>query len=163
MFPGEVTTKAHEVLKKMRQGSVKLTTAESCTGGLVSALLTDIPGASDVVERGFVTYSNDAKIELLTVPTFYIEQFGAVSMEVATAMAEGALLFSKANISVAITGIAGPEGGTDEKPIGMVFIATAYQGHKTEYERFIFSGNRHSIRMQATFEALNQVSKRLER
>jgi nicotinamide-nucleotide amidase len=120
-FLGEV------VLSRCRAEGVKLAAAESCTGGLVAALLTNAPGSSDVFERGFVTYSNDAKTELLGVPADVIAQHGAVSEEVASAMAEGALAHSKADIAVAVTGVAGPSGGTELKPVGLVWFATAYR------------------------------------
>lgn len=162
MFDSSITTKAHELLKGMRKRGLKVCTAESCTGGLISTILTEIPGSSDVFERGFVTYSNASKIELLTVPTFYIEEYGAVSRETATAMAEGALLLSKANISIAVTGLAGPDGGTEDKPVGTVFIASAYRDKPTIDERRMFHGSRPSIRMQTTEAALDMLLRRIE-
>ena len=122
MFSPELITQAQLLNKTLLAKKMRLATAESCTGGLISALITEVPGSSAVFERGFVTYSNEAKIDLLTVPTFYIEEFGAVSMQTVIAMAEGALLMSRADISVAVTGCAGPDGGTPEKPVGTVFI-----------------------------------------
>src|SRR5665811_1713798 len=100
----------------------------SCTGGMVSARLTDIAGSSDVVERGFVTYSNEAKTEMLGVPTAQLLQFGAVSAQVARSMAEGALAHARADVSVSITGIAGPGGATPGKPVGLVYLAVARRG-----------------------------------
>jgi nicotinamide-nucleotide amidase len=123
--------RAAGLLALCRERRVMIATAESCTGGLLSAYLTSIAGASDVVERGFVTYSNDAKIEMLSVEAGVIEAVGAVSKEVALAMAAGALLHSKAQISAAITGIAGPGGGTNLKPVGLVHFAVAKRGAMT--------------------------------
>lgn len=114
-----------ELLDYCRERNVVIATAESCTGGLLTAYLTHVAGASDVVERGFVTYSNDAKRELLGVDQEMLDEFGAVSREVALSMAAGALWRSKAAVSVAITGIAGPGGGSAEKPVGLVHFATA--------------------------------------
>jgi nicotinamide-nucleotide amidase len=116
---------AEEVLRKTRGLGLMIATAESCTGGLVAGALTAIAGSSDVFERGFVTYSNEAKAEMLGVERALIEAHGAVSAEVAVAMAAGALKFSHAQISVAITGVAGPGGGTAEKPVGLVHFAAA--------------------------------------
>ena len=124
MFTAELLAQATDVLAKARARGLKLATAESCTGGLISALLTEVAGSSDVFERGFVTYSNEAKQELLGVPEDLIAANGAVSQPVASAMAKGALNHSAANAAVAVTGIAGPGGGTPEKPVGLVYIAT---------------------------------------
>jgi nicotinamide-nucleotide amidase len=123
--------KAAQLLDFCRQRNLKIATAESCTGGLLAGLLTAIPGSSDVVERGFVTYSNQAKAEMLGVAPAMIARHGAVSAEVARAMAEGALLNSRAQISVSITGVAGPGGGTDEKPVGLVHFAAARLNSET--------------------------------
>lgn len=149
MFPDNLRTTANELFQSLKKKKMRLATAESCTGGLIGALITDIPGSSSIFERGFITYSNASKIELLTVPTFYIEDYGAVSMEVAVAMAEGALLMSKADISVSVTGCAGPDGGTAEKPIGTVFIGCAVKNSQTVFEKFLFSGSREQIRFQS--------------
>ncbi len=116
---------AEEVLQKARAPGLEIATAESCTGGLVAAALTSIAGSSDVFERGFVTYSNEAKEEMLGVESGLLEKYGAVSREVAIAMAEGALRHSPAHLSVAVTGIAGPGGGSAEKPVGLVHFAAA--------------------------------------
>ena len=116
---------ARALLAQFKVRKLKLAAAESCTGGLLTAALTEIPGSSDVVDRGFVTYSNDAKHELIGVPSRTLEKFGAVSRQTAVAMARGALAHSRADISVAITGIAGPTGGTRQKPVGLVHIAAA--------------------------------------
>jgi nicotinamide-nucleotide amidase len=122
---------AEALLGAARGRGLKIATAESCTGGLIAALLTEIAGSSDVFERGFVTYSNDAKRELLGVPEELLTTHGAVSAPVARAMAQGALRRARADIAVAVTGIAGPGGGTDEKPVGLVHIAAARAGSAT--------------------------------
>jgi len=145
---------AEAVLTACRQKGMKLATAESCTGGMVAAALTDIAGSSDVVERGFVTYSNEAKTELVGVPPALIAAHGAVSAEVAAAMAEGALARAPVDLSVAITGIAGPGGGTAAKPVGLVWFASAQRGGQTVTETHIFSGDRAAVRLAATRRAL---------
>jgi len=119
------------LLAAAREKNIKIAAAESCTGGLIAALLTEIAGSSDVFDRGFVTYSNQAKEEMLGVPGAMIRQHGAVSESVARAMAEGAIRQSRAQLAVAVTGIAGPGGGTDEKPVGLVHIAAARAGEAT--------------------------------
>lgn len=133
---------------------MKLATAESCTGGMVAAALTDIAGSSDVVERGFVTYSNEAKSELLGVPPALIAAHGAVSAEVAAAMAEGALAHAPVDLSVAITGVAGPGGGTATKPVGLVWLACSRRGGQIVTETHTFSGDRAAVRVAATRRAL---------
>ena len=122
---------ASEFLDACRRQGLMLATAESCTGGLRAALLTEVAGSSEVVERGFVTYSNAAKAEMLGVPAALIDLHGAVSREVALAMAQGALDHSRAHLSVAVTGIAGPGGGTAVKPVGLVHLAAARRGGRT--------------------------------
>lgn len=112
---------------------LKIATAESCTGGLIAGLLTEIPGSSDVVERGFVTYSNEAKMELLGVPAATLASVGAVSKETAIAMAAGALRASRADLSVAVTGVAGPGGGTAEKPVGLVHLCVTRAGQNPRH------------------------------
>ncbi|MDP9137072.1 MAG: nicotinamide-nucleotide amidohydrolase family protein, partial [Pseudomonadota bacterium] len=124
-FPSEALAEAEALLALCRSRHLRIASAESCSGGLLAALLTEIPGSSDVFERGFVTYSNEAKIELLDVDRDVISQFGAVSREVALAMAAGALKHSTANLAAAITGVAGPGGGTPGKPVGTVHVAAA--------------------------------------
>jgi nicotinamide-nucleotide amidase len=125
MFSDALLMKARHLLAEARNKDMHIVTAESCTGGLIAALLTEIPGSSDVVDRGFVTYSNEAKQELLGVPSDLFETHGAVSEPVCRAMALGALKNSRAEFSVAVTGIAGPGGGSAEKPVGLVYIAAA--------------------------------------
>lgn len=132
MFDDDLVKEADAILARCRKENVKLATAESCTGGLIAALLTEVPGSSDVFERGFVTYSNQSKMDLLGVPLDILAAHGAVSPQVALAMAEGALANSYANMSVAVTGIAGPDGGTEEKPVGLVYIAAKRQGGETK-------------------------------
>ena len=142
------------LLSACREARLKLATAESCTGGLVAAALTDIAGSSDVMERGFVTYSNEAKTELLGVPAAVIAAHGAVSAQVATAMAQGALARSPVDLVVSITGIAGPGGATSGKPVGLVYFGVARKGGAAQVERHTFHGDRASVRAAATERAL---------
>ena len=128
MISRALRTKAERVLECCRERGLTVATAESCTGGLVAGALTEIAGSSDVVERGFVTYSNAAKAAMLGVPTATLKRHGAVSAQTARAMAEGALARSPADLAVAITGIAGPGGGSREKPVGLVYFAAARRG-----------------------------------
>ena len=132
--------------------------AESCTGGLVAAALTDIPGSSDVVERGFVTYSDRAKAEMLGVPVPILVTHGAVSGETAAAMAQGVLAKSKVDLAAAVTGIAGPGGGSAEKPVGLVWFAVASRGRAPRVERQIFTGDRAAVRVAATRRALELLA-----
>lgn len=157
MLSKQLIDKSLELSAVLREKKLRIATAESCTGGLISMALTDHSGSSEIFERGFVTYSNEAKIDLLTVPTFYIEEYGAVSMEVAVAMAEGALLMSRADITVSVTGCAGPAGGTEEKPVGTVFIGCAAKNKVTIFKQFLFSGNRSYIREQSALAALQMA------
>lgn len=145
---------ASAALDAARAADLKIATAESCTGGLIAASLTEIPGSSDVFERGFVTYSNEAKTEMLGVPAGLIAEHRAVSEPVARAMAEGALAHSSADIAVAVTGIAGPGGGSAEKPVGLVFIGAARKGVSAVAERHVFPGNRAEVRRAAVMRAL---------
>ncbi len=142
------------VLGACREARLKVATAESCTGGLVAAALTEIAGSSDVVERGFVTYSNEAKTELLGVPAEMIAAHGAVSAQVATAMVQGALARAPVELAVSITGIAGPGGATTGKPVGLVYFAVARKGGSSRVERHNYQGDRASIRAAATERAL---------
>jgi nicotinamide-nucleotide amidase len=134
-----------------------LATAESCTGGLIAATLTAIAGASDVVDRGFVTYSNAAKHEQVGVPMDLIQADGAVSESVARAMAEGALARSRATIAISVTGLAGPGGGTAEKPVGLVWFGLATLGQPVTSERHLLSGDRSAIRMAAVRQAFAMI------
>lgn len=150
-----VRAAATRVLKLARARSLKIATAESCTGGLVAAALTDIAGSSDVVERGFVTYSNDAKRQMLGVSAATLQRHGAVSAETAAAMAQGALKNSLADLAVAITGIAGPDGGSKEKPVGLVYFAAAGRdGSQIARVRRYGKIGRGSVRARSVGEAL---------
>lgn len=128
LFPEDLAESAERLLADLRRKRLTLATAESCTGGLLSGLLTEIAGSSMVVERGFVTYSNAAKIDLLGVAQSLLDLHGAVSAETAEAMARGALGKSPAGVAVSVTGIAGPGGGSAEKPVGLVYISAAVRG-----------------------------------
>ena len=142
------------LLDALRARRLKLATAESCTGGLIAAILTEVPGSSDVVERGFVTYSNEAKTEMLGVPAELIARYGAVSEEVARAMVLGALAHSRADIAVAVTGVAGPGGGSAAKPVGLVHLAAARRDGATTHRELRLSGiGRHAIRMEIVAQA----------
>jgi nicotinamide-nucleotide amidase len=146
---------AARVLDLCRARGLTVATAESCTGGLVAAALTEIAGSSDVVDRGFVTYSNAAKQDMLGVPVRILERHGAVSRETAEAMAKGALAHAPADLAVAITGIAGPGGGTTEKPVGLVhFAAAARDGRLIHRERRFGDVGRAEVRLRAVAEAL---------
>jgi len=128
LFPVDLVEDAEVLLSELKRRGLRLATVESCTGGLVAGLLTEIPGSSAVVERGFVTYSNEAKTELVGVDAALIAARGAVSADVARAMAEGALARAAADVAIAVTGIAGPDGGSVEKPVGLVYVAAACKG-----------------------------------
>jgi nicotinamide-nucleotide amidase len=158
MFPPDLLDDAVRTLDLLRGRGWMLATAESCTGGLLAALLTEIPGASDVLERGFVTYSNRAKAECVGVDPDLIARFGAVSAEVAQAMARGAVTHSGADISVAITGVAGPGGGSAEKPVGLVhFAAATRQGEGRAVERRFGGIGRTAVRIESVRTALSLV------
>jgi nicotinamide-nucleotide amidase len=154
---GDLDALARQVLDACRARGRKVATVESCTGGLVAATLTEIAGSSDVVERGFVTYSNEAKTALVGVPAALIVAHGAVSEEVARAMAEGGVARSPADIAVSITGIAGPGGATPTKPVGLVHIACARRGAPTRHERHVFPGDRRAVRLASVEVALRQI------
>ena len=158
MTPDAIEKLARQVLEACRRRQAMLATAESCTGGLVAAALTDIAGSSDVVERGFVTYSNEAKNDMLGVPAALIASHGAVSAEVAAAMAEGALRHARASVSVSVTGSAGPGGGSEAKPVGLVhFAAASRAGGLVRLERRYGPLGRMAIREAATADALQLV------
>ena len=146
MIPDSLLTEAEALLAACRAKGILLATAESCTGGLIAATLTAIAGSSDVVDRGFVTYSNEAKAELIGVPMDLIQTHGAVSEPVARAMAEGALARSRATIAVSVTGVAGPGGGSAEKPVGTVCFGLAKRGQAVITERHVLPGDRGGIR-----------------
>lgn len=146
---------AWDLLDLCREKGLTLVTAESCTGGLVAAALTDAPGASKVVDGGFVTYSNEAKQACLNVPRETLDRYGAVSEQVARAMAEGALGCSPADLAVSITGIAGPEGGTPEKPVGLVHFAAARRGGPVIHREKRFGDiGRGQVRRSSAMEAI---------
>jgi nicotinamide-nucleotide amidase len=150
--------KAQELVSLLREQRLLVATAESCTGGLVAVAITDVPGASDVFDRGFVTYSNAAKHEMLGVPADLIATHGAVSAEVARAMAHGALTHSFADIAVAVTGVAGPAGGSDEKPVGLVHFACARRRKGVEHiERRFGALDRQAIREASALHALDML------
>ncbi|HEU4549488.1 MAG TPA: CinA family protein [Rhizomicrobium sp.] len=161
MFRDDLIALATDTLAIARSRRVMIATAESCTGGLIAGLLTEIPGSSDVLERGFVTYSNAAKEEMLGVPHELLATHGAVSRAVAAAMAEGALDHSWAQLAVAVTGIAGPGGGSAEKPVGLVFIAAMRAGDAPIVQRHLFGDiGRDQVRL-ATVEAALTLLKSL--
>lgn len=155
MFSDELVASAQSLLALYRQAGLRLATAESCTGGLVAALLTEVAGSSDVVERGFVTYSNEAKIEMLGVSQETLTAHGAVSGETAKEMALGALTHSQADVAVSITGIAGPGGATATKPVGLVHLAAARDGKVLQAVHDIFPGDRGAVRLAALEQALS--------
>jgi len=163
MFPLGLVADAAELLAKYREAGLKIATAESCTGGLVAGLLTEIPGSSDVVERGFVAYSNAAKKQLLGVAAEALAAHGAVSEATARAMAEGALAASLADVAVSVTGVAGPGGGTTMKPVGLVWFACARRGFATVHreERFGDIG-RGKVRVASVRVALALLAAALE-
>ena len=150
-----------KILDLYRKQQKKLAIAESCTGGLISACLTDIPHSSDVFERGYVTYSNAAKMENLNVPEELLHLHGAVSPQVAAAMAKGCLYCSHADISLAVTGIAGPGGGTPAKPIGLVYYGLSWRTKETRTIECHFKGNRKEIREMAKSYALELLAQAL--
>jgi nicotinamide-nucleotide amidase len=131
MFPPDLDARAAELIDRLRGAGLMLATAESCTGGLIAGLITSVSGSSDVLDCGFVTYSNGAKARMIGVPPDLIQRHGAVSAEVARAMAEGALANSAADVAVAVTGVAGPGGGSVAKPVGLVHCAAARRGRET--------------------------------
>ncbi|MEX2628594.1 MAG: CinA family protein [Tistlia sp.] len=153
MFSDELIVRAAALIEAYRAAGSRLATAESCTGGLVAGLLTEIAGSSAVLERGFVTYSNEAKQELLAVPAETLAAFGAVSAETAEAMAAGALAGAHAEVAVSVTGIAGPDGGSADKPVGLVFFGLA-TARGVFHRRRLFSGDRQAVRLASVREAL---------
>lgn len=149
---------ACEVLNLCRQHKLLLATVESCTGGMIAAALTDIAGSSDVVECGFVTYSNQSKIAMVGVDHYLLEKYGAVSEQVAIAMAKGALEHSGADISVAVTGIAGPGGGSNEKPVGLVHLAVAFKNFKPlHFEAHFGDIGRLNVRQATVLKAFELI------
>ena len=158
MSDAEIEGLATRVLAAGRARGLKIATAESCTGGLVAGALTDIAGSSDVVERGFVTYSNEAKGEMLGVPAATLAAHGAVSQATAEAMAAGVLAHSPADLAVAVTGVAGPGGGSAEKPVGLVhFAAAARDGRRAHRERRFGDIGRAEVRRESVLVALQML------
>lgn len=162
LFPKPLLQSAERLLADLVDAKLKLAAAESCTGGLVSALFTDIAGSSAVFERGFVVYSNEAKRDMLGVPGDLIADHGAVSEQVAIAMAEGAVKNSRAQLAVSITGIAGPDGGTPVKPVGLVHFGAHLKGGITLHEERRFGSiGREAIRLKSVETALELIRKLL--
>jgi nicotinamide-nucleotide amidase len=158
---GKIAALAAELGVRLLERDALCATAESCTGGLVAGAITDIAGSSGWFERGFVTYSNEAKMELLGVSAATLAQHGAVSEATARAMAEGALAHSRANIAVAVTGVAGPSGGSPEKPVGMVCFAWAKSGAATVVATHDFPGGRQAVREASVAVALEGLLARI--
>ncbi len=156
-FPVALLKQAEALLAAYRRAGMTIATAESCSGGLVAGCLTEIAGSSDVFECGFVTYSNAAKTGMLGVPVTLIAERGAVSAEVAVAMARGALDRSKADAAVALTGVAGPGGGTAEKPVGLVHIGAIRRGGAAQERREVFAGDRTRVRIDSVAAALEML------
>lgn len=156
-FDLELLAVARDIVTRYAAAGRMIATAESCTGGLIAGCLTEIPGSSSVVDRGFVTYTNEAKTALLGVPPSLLEAYGAVSAEVCAAMAEGALAASPADVAIAVTGIAGPGGGTPTKPVGLVFIGSARRGQAPNVERHVFAGDRSDVRRATVARALARL------
>ncbi|PWR00512.1 damage-inducible protein CinA [Leucothrix pacifica] len=161
MNESELIQIAEQVSNVLRAHKQRLATVESCTGGWVAKLLTDLSGSSDVLDCGFVTYSNGAKQKMVDVKLETLEQFGAVSKETAAEMASGALRYSDASVSLSITGVAGPGGGTDSKPVGMVCFGWANRQELVETDTCHFEGDRNDVRMQSVAHALQGVVSRL--
>lgn len=164
MFSEPLLARAGALVAACRARSIVLATAESCTGGLVAALITEVSGSSAAFDRGFVTYSNEAKSELLRIPAALITQHGAVSAAVAAAMASGVLDNSKASLAVSVTGIAGPSGGTAEKPVGLVYFGCCGRGASgTTVERCFGELGREAVRMAAVEQALSLLEQAVRR
>jgi nicotinamide-nucleotide amidase len=158
VFEAETLTLAQSVLDACRARGWHIATAESCTGGLVAGALTAIAGSSDVVERGFVTYSNEAKSEMLGVPPATIAAHGAVSSETAAAMAEGAVARAPVDLAISVTGVAGPGGGSTAKPLGLVIFGLARRNGPSRTERRVFDGDRSAVRQAALRVALGLLA-----
>jgi nicotinamide-nucleotide amidase len=161
MFPDDIAALAQQVITEASARGLMIATAESCTGGLVAGALTAVAGSSAVVDRGFVTYSNEAKSDLVAVPADLIAIHGAVSEPVARAMAQGAVTRSRATISVAVTGIAGPGGGSDEKPVGLVHFAAAGPAGVIHVERRFGDIGREAVRLESVRVALGLLLDRI--
>ena len=162
MTPSLSKTMTEQLGRLLLMHNLMLATAESCTGGGLTEMITQVPGSSTWFERGFVSYSNNAKQEMLGVDHDTLNKHGAVSEQTACAMAEGALTHSQAQVSVAITGIAGPDGGTEEKPVGTVCLAWQREGQSAQSVRVLFEGDRQQVRRQACLMALQGLIDLLE-
>ncbi len=163
MFPQSLTRRAEDLLSRLRAKGLQISTAESCTGGLIAGLLTEIPGSSDVVDRGFVTYSNAAKMDMLDVPAGTLDSLGAVSRETALAMVAGALANSRASIAIAVTGVAGPGGGSFEKPVGLVHLAVQRSGRPVRHREARYGDiGRSAVRMATIATALDMLLEETE-
>jgi nicotinamide-nucleotide amidase len=154
IMESELFKLAEQLGRLLKANGIKIATAESCTGGWIAQVITDVPGSSAWFDRGFVTYSNAAKVQMLGVIPQTLEKYGAVSAETATEMAAGALAHSAADVAIAVTGIAGPDGGTPEKPVGTVFIAWARKNGEANVVKKQLSGNRRQIRAQTVKNAI---------
>ena len=164
MFDQEILAKAQQIVEQASARGIRLAAAESCTGGLIASALTEIPGSSAVLDRGFVTYSNNAKNEMLGVKVDRLMTFGAVSAEIATDMATGAIKHSDADLAVSVTGIAGPDGATPQKPVGLVFMALAGKRGTIDVRAFQFEDyGRSAIRLGTVNTALQLLLDNLPR
>ena len=157
----EILVNANEIVTKLKQSATRICCAESCTGGMIAAAITDIAGSSAVFSRGFITYSNQAKMDMLGVKPETLNFYGAVSGQTVSEMASGAIMASEdeADYSVAVSGIAGPDGGTPEKPVGLVYICVLKKGEVGQVNRYIFEGDRRSVRAQIVQTALQNIRK----
>lgn len=162
LFPLHITQLAEKTLAAARAKELKITAAESCTGGLIAGALTEIAGSSDVFERGFVTYSNQSKQDLLGVEEDTLIAFGAVSAETAAEMADGALDSSLADVAVSVTGVAGPGGGTSAKPVGLVYMGVASSDGAVRTFSHHFTGDRAAVRLAAVQKALELLLEEIE-
>ncbi len=163
LFPQHLMQLAEAILAEARKKKLKLVSAESCTGGLIMACLTEVPGSSDVVDRGYISYSYDSKIVELGVDKELLEKTGAVSGEVALQMADGALKASQAHIAVSATGIAGPGGATESKPVGLVYIGVANGKTGKSYSlKNLFGGDRSAVRIATVETALTAIRKEID-
>ena len=163
LFPSDLYDAARTLLAAYGQRGLRIVTAESCTGGLIAGLLTEVPGSSSAVERGYVTYSNVAKSDALGVPEEMLERVGAVSAEVAHAMAEGALKHSRAHVAVSVTGIAGPDGGSEEKPVGLVYFGLAARDRDTRTLECRFGNpGRQEVRLASVRTAIKLLNEVLQ-
>ena len=160
-FSDDIISLSSSIIKKASKLNYKITFAESCTGGLISSCITAVPGSSNVFTCGYVTYSNYSKNRILGVPMDAIDQYGAVSDIVASAMAEGALALSKADISLSVTGIAGPQGGTKDKPVGLVYLSIAKNNTDAIIKKYIFAGSRDEIRRSTISAGLSLLLNQL--